>query len=228
MKLDSHAHALDLAAAMLTTGRGSRLAQRLRDPGLVSSVGASHYGVIDAGVFSIGAELDAARLPQVLDIIGGEVRSMAERVPDLDEVERARTLIRMRIRRRLERFESRAIALADAESLGDITRLDREEAEFDAVTPERIRDVVAERLVGDGVSAVVYEPRRVIPAEMIVIPGEMPVIPGAAGDLQAQLGDAFDSSRRAPWRSPPSAGMTEKAPQTRRRGRGPRRRDRNK
>jgi zinc protease len=156
--LDADLPALRVATALLGVGRGSRSGRRLREPGLVNSVGASNYGVVDAGVFSIGAELDPARLPEVLRIVGDAVRDLAERVPDAREFERATALLRARIGRRLERYESRALSLADAESLGDVTRLDREMSDVLAVTPQQVRDVVHRWLAADAVSAVAYLP----------------------------------------------------------------------
>ena len=133
--LDADIPALDVAAAILGVGRGSRFGRQLREPGLVNAVGASSYGVVDAGVFSVGAELDPARLPEVVQRVGAAVRDLAEHLPDAREFERATALLRARIGRRLERYESRALSLADAESHGDVTRLDREMSDLLAVTP---------------------------------------------------------------------------------------------
>ena len=69
-------------------------------------------------------------------------------------------MLRARSGRRLERYESRASALADAESFGDVTRLDREEADLLAVTPAMVRDVIRRWIVPTGVSGVAYFPPR--------------------------------------------------------------------
>jgi zinc protease len=157
--LEDDVPALDVAAAILALGRGSRFARRLRDPGIVAAVGASHYGVVDTGVFSIGAELDPGRLPALLDVVGASVAELAAEPPAQAEFDRALTMLRARVRRRLERYESRAIALADAELHGDVSRLDREEADFLAVTPERVREVAERWLIPGGISGVAYLPR---------------------------------------------------------------------
>ena len=158
--LDAEIPALDMASAILGLGRGSRFSRLLRETGLVNSVGVGSYGVVDAGVFSIGVELDPTRLTNVLDVIGNAIHDMTTREPTPAEFGRALTMLRARLGRRLERYESRAIALADAESFGDVTRLDREEADLLAVTPAMVRDVVRRWLVPDGVSAVAYLPRE--------------------------------------------------------------------
>ena len=156
--LDAEIPALDMASAILGLGRGSRFSRLLRETGLVNSVGVGSYGVVDAGVFSIGVELDPTRLTNVLDVIGNAIHDMTTREPTPAEFGRALTMLRARLGRRLERYESRAIALADAESFGDVTRLDREETDLLAVTPAMVRDVVRRWLVPDGVSAVAYLP----------------------------------------------------------------------
>ena len=158
--LDAEIPALDVASAILGLGRGARFARSLRETGLVNSFGVGSYGVVDAGVFSVGLELDPARLPDALRVVGDGIRELATREPSTAEFDRAITMLRARVGRRLERYESRAIALADAESMGDVTRLDREEADLLAVTPAMVQDVVRRWLVADGVSGVAYMPRN--------------------------------------------------------------------
>ena len=167
--LDAEIPALDMASAILGLGRGSRFSRLLRETGLVNSVGVGSYGVVDAGVFSIGVELDPTRLTNVLDVIGNAIHDMTTREPTPAEFGRALTMLRARLGRRLERYESRAIALADAESFGDVTRLDREEADLLAVTPAMVRDVVRRWLVPDGVSAsarIMSDHRRIAVASL--------------------------------------------------------------
>ncbi|HEV8454883.1 MAG TPA: pitrilysin family protein, partial [Gemmatimonadales bacterium] len=55
--LHEDAPALDLAAAVLGSGRGSWLYRALREPGIVTSVSASNYAPTELGVFSISADL---------------------------------------------------------------------------------------------------------------------------------------------------------------------------
>ena len=158
--LEGDVPALDVAAAILGLGRGSRLARLVREPGLANSIGVSSYGVMDVGVFAIGAELAPARLEQVLAIIGATVRDLAAQGPDPAELDRARALMLSQIGRRLEQYESRALALADADALGDVTRLDREASDVLAVTPTDLRDAARRWLMADAVSGVAYLPRN--------------------------------------------------------------------
>lgn len=160
--LHPDAPALELAAAVLSAGRGARLARLLREPGVVSGIGASHYGADDAGVFAVGWAGEPARFAEALEGVGGAVRALRERAPSDDELARARALVLARTGRRLERYEARATALAAAEALGDVTRLDREDAEIRAVTAARVRDVVAAWCDPAGASAVVSHPQGAV------------------------------------------------------------------
>ncbi len=157
--LDDDIPALDLATTVLAGGRASRLARLLRDPGLVTGVGAACYGVIDAGVFAVGAELEPERLGEALPVLGGALHDLTRTPLARDEFERVRAVQLLRVRRQLERFEARATAFAAAEALGDVTRVDREEADLLAVEPDRLRDVAARWLAQPG-SAVWYCPEE--------------------------------------------------------------------
>ena len=53
--LHPDAYALDLVAGVLSAGRGSWLYRELRERGLVTSVGASHYAPTELGVFTVTA-----------------------------------------------------------------------------------------------------------------------------------------------------------------------------
>lgn len=158
--LHETAHAMQVLAAILATGRGSRLARSLREPGLVSGVGASHYGAEEVGVLAIGMTADPSRIPLVLNELAGTLADLGERGPDGEEVARAQALLLAQNRRQLEWFEARAVALAAAESLGDVTRLDREEEALLAVTPATVRDVVRAYLDPHTISGVASVPRE--------------------------------------------------------------------
>ncbi len=150
--------ALDVAAAVLTSGRGSWLYRSLREPGLVTWVAASNYAPTELGVFSIGAELEAGRVPEVVEGIAEATARLTMLGPSSEELERARTLLRARWARRLESMEGRAGALAAAEALEDIGLLDREYQELLSITAEQVRAAASRHLHPDAVSAVAYLP----------------------------------------------------------------------
>jgi len=157
--LDPDSPALDAAAAILGSGRGSWLYRGLRERGVVTWAAAHHYAPTELGVFSVSAELKPARIQEALTGIAEAASRLTLVGPSEDELERARTLLRARWARRLEAMEGRASALAAAEALDDVTLLDREYAAIAALRPEDVRQAAARYLHPDAVSAVAYLPR---------------------------------------------------------------------
>ncbi|MBA3260463.1 MAG: insulinase family protein [Gemmatimonadales bacterium] len=149
---------LELAAAVLSSGRGSWLYRSLREPGLVTWVSAHNYTPTELGVFSVTAELEAERLPAVVQGIAGAMARLTMLGPSAEELKRARTLLQARWARRLESMEGRASALAAAEALEDVSLLDREFAELATVTADQVREAAGRHLHPDAVSGVAYLP----------------------------------------------------------------------
>ena len=156
--LDPASPALDLAAAVLSAGRGSWLYRALREPGLVTSVSAHNYAPTEVGVFGITAELEPERVGSVLEQIGLVVGRLAHYGPTVADLDRARTLLLTRWARQMESMDGRASALAQAEALAGIGYLDREYAALQRVTADEVRRAAERFLVPDGVAAVVYLP----------------------------------------------------------------------
>jgi zinc protease len=156
--LHEDAPALDLAAAVLGLGRGSWLYRSLREEGIVTSVSAHNYAPTELGVFSIGADLEPQRLPLAIERIAESVSRLTLLGPGVDELDRARTLLRARWARRLEPMEGKGAALAAAEALEDVSFLDREYEALGSVGPDDVREAAAKYLQPDNVSAVAYLP----------------------------------------------------------------------
>ncbi len=150
--------ALELAAAVLTLGRGAQLQRQLRDDGLVGGVGAGHYGAGDVGVWALAADGDPKHLDAMLIGVGRALRVLHETSLPVDEIARARTLLQARWHRSLERVESRALALVDAELRGDVTWLEQRDAGWDRVTPDSLRAAVRQWLSPAAVAGVVAVP----------------------------------------------------------------------
>ena len=156
--LHPDATALDVAATVLGSGRGSWLYRRLREPGIVTWAAAHHYAPTEVGVFSVSAELRPARVAEALDGIAESVSRLTLLGPTEEELARARTLLQARWARRLESMDGRASALAAAEALDGVDLLDREYAAIRALGPDQVREAAARYLHPDAVSAVVYLP----------------------------------------------------------------------
>ena len=151
--------ALDLAAAVLSAGRSSRLYRALREPGLVGSVSAFSYSPTEVGVFGVAMDLAPERIPDALSGVGRVIGRLADEGPDVDSLERARTLLKVRWARRFESADGRANELAAWHALGGLHRLDEEYEALLATTPDQVRDVVRKHLDPGSAAAVTYTPR---------------------------------------------------------------------
>jgi zinc protease len=156
--LHPDAAALDLAAALLGAGRASWLYRALREPGIVTSIGAGHFSPTEVGVFSVAADLDPARLDAALDGVGECVARLREAGPDPEDLARIRRLLQARWARRFERAEGRAAALAESEALGGVHLLEDEYQRILDVDAETVRRVAIARLSADSVAGVAYLP----------------------------------------------------------------------
>ncbi len=151
---------LDLAAAVLSLGRGSWLYRTVRDPGIASSVGAWNYSPSEVGVFSIAATLEPDRVDQAMAALGASVGALRERGPSPEDVERVRVLLRSRWARRFESAEGRAAELAAAEGASGVELLDREYARLLALNAEEVREAVNRHLDPERVAGIAFLPRR--------------------------------------------------------------------
>ncbi|HEX5386881.1 MAG TPA: pitrilysin family protein [Gemmatimonadales bacterium] len=151
--------ALDLAAAVLSAGRGSWLYRALREPGIVSGIASWNYAPTELGVFAVSADLEPERLPAAVEGIAEATARLGMLGPSEPDLTRARTLVLARWARRLESMEGRASALAAAEALGGVEILDREYDALQTATADDVRAVAARYLAPDNVSGVAYLPR---------------------------------------------------------------------
>lgn len=158
--LDTRAVPLDLAAGVLGAGRGSQLYRALRETGIATAVSAWHYSPTELGVFSLGADCDPDRVPEVLERTAAEVARLVRAGPAGRELERTRTLLLARWSRRMETMDGRAAALASAEALGDFRLLDRDFDQLASSSAADVREAAAAVLDPAAVSAVVYLPRE--------------------------------------------------------------------
>ena len=93
---------------------------------MVSSIGAWSYTPTEVGVFGVSMDLDPIRVSEAVRLVAREVRMLALEGPGSDELERARILLRAQWARRFESADGRAMELAAAQTLEDVTLLDRE------------------------------------------------------------------------------------------------------
>src|SRR5690606_18915244 len=91
--LHAEAPALDVAAAILSAGRGSWLYRRLREPGIVTSAVAHYYAPSEIGVFTVGADLEPEQVPDAVRGMAESVARLAMSGPSAEELFRARPLL---------------------------------------------------------------------------------------------------------------------------------------
>lgn len=186
--LHEDAVGLDAAAAVLSAGRSAWLPQALREPGIVLAVSASHFAPTEVGVLAVNAELDPGRLREALAGVGGVIHRLTTRGPTLEDLARARTLLRARLARRLESAESRAMLIAEADALRDVALVDEWMVRLETLTPEAVRDAARRWLRPDAMAAVAYLPEEaggpgltpdLLRDAFAVRPGVAPVRPAA-------------------------------------------------
>jgi zinc protease len=158
--LHPDAPALDVAADLLGTGRGSRLYRLLRLPGIANAASADHYTPGDVGAFVLQLEAVPDRIDRGVEEALAVAGTLRRGVAD-GELERVRALIATGWARRMETTEGRATALCDAEAFGGYELLDEFYARALAVTPDDVSSVAERYLTLDAACAVVYLPRGV-------------------------------------------------------------------
>ena len=149
---------LDAAAAVLGTGRASRLYRAVRERKLAASVSTFNYTPTDVGVFVVHTEgppetaLDAARATW------SQLREMRESGIGRDELWRARRIFESQWIRRFETMEGQANHLAEWEALSDWTLGDHYLERLLTATPEQVTDAVRRYLTPERGALLVYRP----------------------------------------------------------------------
>jgi zinc protease len=151
--------ALDLAAAVLGSGRASRLYRAVRDRKLAGSAGAYNYSPAEVGVFVMSSEGDPATAPDAARAMWAQLAAVRAGEVSADEVERAHKLFMSRWARHLETTEGQAAYLAEWESLGGWRKGQEYYDAFMRADVESVVAVVRKYLSEDLAGAVVYRPR---------------------------------------------------------------------
>ncbi len=185
---------LDLAAAVLGTGRGSRLYRAVRERALASSVSAYNATPTEIGVFVVHLELPPERAAEALRAAWGELSALRDAGVSGAELERVRRIIEARWLRRLETMEGQASYLAEWEALGGWEQgaayLDR----LLAATPAEVSDAARRHLAADQVAVVHYRPESA-PSLAADADGLRALLAGADARMPA---DADAAPREAP------------------------------
>jgi len=156
--LDPDTAVLDVAAAVLGTGRASRLYRAVRERKLASSVSAYDYTPTELGVFVVHAETEPETTAEAARVIWDQLHQLRVGSIDDDELTRVRRIFEARWARRLETAEGRANYLAEWEALGSWELGDEYYKRYLAATADDIQRVVRKYLAEERAAALVYRP----------------------------------------------------------------------
>ncbi len=156
--LHPDAAALDVASAVLSTGRASRLYRAIRERGLAMSASAYHYTPTQLGVFAIGIVGADDTIDAALAAAWQQVRALQAQGPTPDELERVKHVLRTRRLRSEESMEGQASEMVAWEALGGTDVGDAYWQAVDAVTAADVQRVLDRWCRDDTVAAVSYRP----------------------------------------------------------------------
>ena len=175
--LDPDTAALDVTAALLGTGRASRLYRAVRERKLASSVSAYDYTPTELGVFVVHAETEPETTADAARVIWDQLHQVRVGFVDESELERVRRIFEARWLRRFETAEGRANYLAEWEALGGWQLGDDYFRRYMSVTGEDVQRVVREHLPEEKAAALIYRP------------ASSPVVAQDAADMKRLLGE---------------------------------------
>ncbi len=156
--LHPDAPALDVAAAILSTGRASRLYRAVRERGLAMSVSAYHYTPTQLGVFAVGLVGADATIGEAAAAAWQEVRALQRMGPSADELQRVKHVLHTRRLRSEESMEGQASEMVAWEALGGADVAEAWWRAVDAVTGADVQRVLGAWCTDDTAAAVSYRP----------------------------------------------------------------------
>jgi zinc protease len=150
--------ALDLLAAVLGSGRASRLYRAVRERRLAASIAAYNYTPTDIGVFVVHAETPPDKAREAAVATWEQLRAVRDGEIGGLEIERAKRIYESQWLRRLEDMEGQANYLAEWEALGDWRMGERYFERLMTATREDLIAVATRYLDPDNAGVVVYRP----------------------------------------------------------------------
>jgi len=175
--LDPDTAILDAAAAVLATGRASRLYRAVREKKLASSITAYDYTPTELGVFVVHAETEPETTAEAARVIWDQMHQL--RVGEIadDELVRVRRIFEARWVRRFETAEGRANYLAEWEALGGWRLGDEYFKRFMSASADDIQRVARKYLSDERAAALIYRPETA------------PLVAQDASDMKRILGE---------------------------------------
>ena len=158
---------LDLLAFVLGQGESSRLDRRVKEElGLADRIDASCYTPLDAGMFGIGADLDADHAPALAEAVLREVEALRREPVGAEELEKARLNFLTAKAWEQESVAGMARKLGSSQLLaGDPSFEDAYLARVRTATRQDLLRVAREWLVPERQSLALVAPTGSVPAE---------------------------------------------------------------
>jgi zinc protease len=150
--------ALDVAATVLGSGRGSRLYRAVRDRQLASSVSVYNYTPTDLGVFAIHADMPPGRTVDAARAVWAQLDDLRTRGAQPAEIERARRMFEAQWARRGESMEAQANHLVEWEALGGWALGEQYLDRIRAVSAGEVTDAVRRYVDPGAMTTVIYRP----------------------------------------------------------------------
>jgi len=160
---DDDTPALDLLAAVLGSGRASRLYRAVRERRLASSIAAYDYTPTELGVFVVHATARADRGVAAIRAAWDQVRRARDGEISTGEVLRARRVLEASWLRRFETMEGQANHLASWELLGDWHLGTTYAHDLLTADQRRVTDVAQRWLTPERAALVAYRPNGSAP-----------------------------------------------------------------
>jgi zinc protease len=161
--LHSDTAPLELAAAVLGSGRASRLYRAVRERELAASVSAYDYTPTELGVFVMRAEGPPSSARDAARAMWDQLRTVRDEGVGKDELWRVRRLLEARWIRQLETMDGQANYLAEWEALGDWTLGDRFLERLLTVPHDTVSEVTRRYLTPERAAVLAYRPTSAPP-----------------------------------------------------------------
>ena len=148
----------DLLSDILSGGRSARLYQNLlKGTELFSKINAYITGTLDPGLFVVeGHLLDGADMEQALFLIWAELDKLTKELVEAEELQKVKNSLISSVAFSEVSITNKAINLAYYEMMGDLKRINQQEEEIEAVTPEDLLRVAQLIFTKDNCSELRY------------------------------------------------------------------------
>lgn len=157
---DEDVYAFQILNEILGGGGSSRLFQRVREErGLAYSIYSYLSSYTDAGLFTVYAGVNPSSFREVLDIIGGEMKTLNEEGITEKELANAKTLLKSDLLLGLEATSARMSRLGKSGLLlGRVPDIDEVISKIDAVTLDDVNEVTRRVMIPDRLTMSVVGP----------------------------------------------------------------------